>query len=47
MFGRLDDGRHVALPLDRTKAIMATLVELYDPENLSTGRQARDFGRRR
>jgi superfamily II DNA or RNA helicase len=36
VFGRLEDGRHVALPLDRTKAIMATLVELYDPKNLST-----------
>ncbi|HEX3413609.1 MAG TPA: DEAD/DEAH box helicase [Stellaceae bacterium] len=35
VFGRLEDGRHVALPLDRTKAIMATLVELYDPKNLS------------
>jgi superfamily II DNA or RNA helicase len=37
VFGRLEDGRHVALPLDRTKAIMATLVELYDPKNLSSG----------
>src|SRR5438105_4634201 len=36
VFGRLDDGRHVALPLDRTKAIMAMHVELYDPKNLST-----------
>ncbi len=36
VFGRLEDGRHVALPLERTKAIMATLVELYDPKNLST-----------
>ena len=36
VFGRLEDGRHVALPLDRTKAIMDTLVELYDPKNLST-----------
>ncbi len=36
VFGRLEDGRHVALPLDRTKSIMATLVELYDPKNLST-----------
>jgi len=36
VFGKLEDGRHVALPLDRTKAIMATLVELYDPKNLST-----------
>ena len=35
VFGRLEDGRHVALPLERTKAIMATLVELYDPKNLS------------
>jgi superfamily II DNA or RNA helicase len=37
VFGRLEDGRHVALPVDRTKAIMATLVELYDPKNLSSG----------
>src|ERR1700730_11507335 len=36
VFGRLEDGRHVALPFERTKAIMATLVELYDPKNLST-----------
>ncbi len=36
VFGRLADGRHVALPLERTKAIMVTLVELYDPKNLST-----------
>src|SRR5580700_4620772 len=35
VFGRLEDGRHVALPLDRTKAIMATLIELYDPKNMS------------
>ena len=35
VFGRLEDGRHVALPLERTRAIMATLVELYDPKNLS------------
>jgi superfamily II DNA or RNA helicase len=37
VFGRLEDGRHVALPFERTKAIMATLVELYDPKNLSAG----------
>jgi superfamily II DNA or RNA helicase len=37
VFGRLEDGRHVALPLECTKAIMATLVELYDPKNLSAG----------
>ncbi|HEX9534561.1 MAG TPA: SNF2-related protein [Stellaceae bacterium] len=36
VFGRLEDGRHVALPLERTKAIMATLIELYDPKSLST-----------
>jgi superfamily II DNA or RNA helicase len=36
VFGTLADGRHVALPLERTKAIMATLVELYDPGSLST-----------
>lgn len=35
VFGGLDDGRHVALPLDRTKAILSTLVELYHPESLS------------
>jgi len=35
VFGRLDDGRHVALPLDRTKAILSTLVELYHPGSLS------------
>ena len=35
VFGTLPDGRHVALPLDRTKAILATLVELYHPETLS------------
>jgi SNF2-related domain/SWIM zinc finger len=35
VFGRLDDGRHVALPLERTKAIMATLVELYHPGTVS------------
>jgi SNF2-related domain len=34
VFGTLPDGRHVALPLDRTKAILATLVELYHPEIL-------------
>ncbi len=37
VFGQLADGRHIALPLDRTKAILATLVELYHPENLSPG----------
>jgi len=35
VFGRLADGRHIALPLDRTKAILGTLVELFHPENLS------------
>ena len=35
VFGRLEDGRHVALPLDRTKAILSTLVELYHPGSLS------------
>ncbi len=35
VFGRLPDGRHVALPLDRTKAILSTLVELYHPGSLS------------
>ena len=36
VFGQLEDGRHVALPLDRTKAILATLVELFHPQNLSS-----------
>ena len=36
VFGRLEDGRHIALPLDRTKAILATLVELFHPESLSS-----------
>jgi superfamily II DNA or RNA helicase len=35
VFGRLEDGRHVALPLSRTKAILSTLVELYHPGSLS------------
>jgi superfamily II DNA or RNA helicase len=35
VFGRLPDGRHVALPLDRTKAVLSTLVELYDPKSLA------------
>jgi superfamily II DNA or RNA helicase len=35
VFGRLPDGRHVALPLERTKAILTTLVELYHPQSLS------------
>jgi superfamily II DNA or RNA helicase len=35
VFGRLEDGRHVALPLERTRAILATLVELYDPKTIS------------
>jgi len=35
VFGALADGRHVALPLERTKAILSTLVELYDSKNLS------------
>jgi superfamily II DNA or RNA helicase len=35
IFGRLSDGRHLALPLDRTKAILSTLVELYHPGSLS------------
>jgi superfamily II DNA or RNA helicase len=35
VFGRLEDGRHIALPLDRTKAILDTLVELYDPGSLA------------
>jgi superfamily II DNA or RNA helicase len=36
VFGRLDDGRHVALPLDRTKTILSILVELYHPGSLSS-----------
>ena len=35
VFGNLPDGRHVALPLERTKAILATLVELYDPATVA------------
>jgi superfamily II DNA or RNA helicase len=35
VFGQLEDGRHIALPLDRTRAILATLVELFHPESLS------------
>ena len=35
VFGQLADGRHVALPLERTKAILSTLVELYHPGSLS------------
>jgi len=31
----IEDGRHLALPLDRTKAILSTLVELYHPGSLS------------
>ncbi len=37
VFGQLADGRHIALPLERTKAILGTLVELYDPRSLSPG----------
>jgi len=37
VFGTLADGRLVALPLDRTKAILSALVELYHPETLSPG----------
>jgi superfamily II DNA or RNA helicase len=36
VFGQLDDGRHIALPLDRTRTILDTLVELYHPESLSS-----------
>ncbi len=35
VFGTLADGRLVALPLERTKAILSALVELYHPETLS------------
>jgi SNF2-related domain/Helicase conserved C-terminal domain/SWIM zinc finger len=35
VFGILPDGRHIALPLDRTKAILTILVELYHPGSLS------------
>jgi superfamily II DNA or RNA helicase len=35
VFGQLADGRHIALPLERTRAMLATLVELYHPENLA------------
>jgi SNF2-related domain/Helicase conserved C-terminal domain/SWIM zinc finger len=37
VFGRLADGRLVALPLERTKAMLSALVELYHPEILSPG----------
>ncbi len=37
VFGKLPDGRHLALPLERTKAILATLIELYDPATVSPG----------
>jgi superfamily II DNA or RNA helicase len=35
VFGTLGDGRHIALPLERTRTILSALVELYHPENLS------------
>jgi superfamily II DNA or RNA helicase len=35
VYGKLGDGRHVVLPLDRTKAILSALVELYDPASVS------------
>ncbi len=35
VYGRLPDGRAVALPLDRVRAILATLVELYDGSALN------------
>jgi superfamily II DNA or RNA helicase len=35
VFGRLADGRSVALPLERTRAILSAVVELYHPETLS------------
>ena len=37
VFGKLPDGRHLALPLERTKAILTTLVELYDPATVTAG----------
>jgi superfamily II DNA or RNA helicase len=37
VFGALADGRRVALPLERTRAILSALVELYHPETLSPG----------
>ncbi len=45
VFGQLADGRHVALPLERTKAILSTLVELYHPGSLSDRGQDGGFGR--
>ena len=41
VFGQLEDGRHIALPLDRAKAILATLVELFHPEESVGGRDDR------
>jgi superfamily II DNA or RNA helicase len=38
VFGTLPDGRHIALPLDRTRAILSTLVELYHPDAAGGGR---------
>ncbi|HYZ39479.1 MAG TPA: DEAD/DEAH box helicase, partial [Stellaceae bacterium] len=35
VFGKLPDGRHLALPLERTKAILSALVELYHPLSVS------------
>lgn len=37
VFGTLPDGRHIALPLDRTKAILSTLVELYHADTAGGG----------
>jgi superfamily II DNA or RNA helicase len=35
VFGTLADGRRIALPLERIKAVLSALVELYDPATLS------------
>jgi hypothetical protein len=35
VYGTLPDGSHIALPLERAKAIPAALVELCHPESLS------------
>ncbi|HEX3952203.1 MAG TPA: DEAD/DEAH box helicase [Stellaceae bacterium] len=37
VFGQLGDGRHIALPLDRIKAILGALVELYSTEGGGSG----------
>ena len=46
VFGRLEDGRHIALPLDRAGAMLETLVELFDPRTCPrTGRSTSRWAR--